>query len=273
MSDMAAQLVQARLNEVQARISVRVEEISASTGISFSQMFSQITAADSTNATAGGAKSSGLGSAVIGLLGLGSDSDSSGSSADLGSLSSMLGLNTTSSTDQLLALLEKLGNGVTVGSAEKPGLVGGTRAEYEEIVKTVAARYGLSPVLLDAVVQAESDYDAACVSTAGAVGLMQLMPNTAAGLGVKDSYDPEENVDGGARYLLAQIIRYNGDVKTALAAYNCGPYGLSKRGVDNVHDPDQFAKLPKETQMYLTNIERILTQAGYPNLLNENFYA
>lgn len=85
-----------------------------------------------------------------------------------------------------------------------------------------AARYGVDPALVRALAWVESRGNPAARSRAGAVGVMQLMPNTAAGLGVRDRLDPADNIDGGVRYLRAQMTRF-ATAENALAAYNFGP--------------------------------------------------
>lgn len=97
-------------------------------------------------------------------------------------------------------------------------------------IEHYARREGLSPRLLQAVVQVESGYNPRALSSKGAMGLMQLMPATAQELGVADAYDPEDNIRGGARYLRQQIDRFAGDVRLALAAYNAGPTAVVKYG-------------------------------------------
>lgn len=91
-----------------------------------------------------------------------------------------------------------------------------------DIVKGAGDKHGVDPDFLSSVVHAESSFNPNAVSPKGARGLMQLMPDTANKLGVKDSFDPESNIDGGARYLRALLDRYNGDAVKALAAYNAG---------------------------------------------------
>ena len=105
---------------------------------------------------------------------------------------------------------------------ELPGAahVGGS---YGGLVMDAAARYDLDPALLAGLVQRESGWDPLAVSPVGAMGLGQLMPRTAAFLGVTDPFDPEQNLDGAARYLASMLARYDGDVRLALAAYNAGP--------------------------------------------------
>ncbi|MBE2200449.1 MAG: transglycosylase SLT domain-containing protein [Anaerolinea sp.] len=94
---------------------------------------------------------------------------------------------------------------------------------YQSEIIAAARRYDLDPALLDALVEVESGYSPTAVSPAGAVGLTQLMPGTAVGLGVTDRTDPIQNLDGGARYLAWLLQRYDGNVQRALAAYNAGP--------------------------------------------------
>jgi soluble lytic murein transglycosylase-like protein len=99
--------------------------------------------------------------------------------------------------------------------------------------------------LLASVVKAESGGNARAVSRAGAQGLMQLMPATAAGLGVQDSFQPEQNVRGGSAYLDALLVRYHDNVALALAAYNAGP-----AAVDKYHGIPPYA----ETRAYVARV-------------------
>ena len=93
----------------------------------------------------------------------------------------------------------------------------------EQKVQKAAEKYNLPPELINAVIRAESNFEVRAVSSAGAQGLMQLMPATAKELGVKNPFDIEQNVDGGARYLRQMLDRFGGNLRKALAAYNAGP--------------------------------------------------
>lgn len=107
-------------------------------------------------------------------------------------------------------------------------------------VAALAARYDISPALLEAVVWQESRWNAAAVSPAGARGLAQLMPATGRQLGV-DWRDPRANLEGGARYLRMQLDRFGGDVEKALAAYNAGPERVARAGgVPNIRETRQY---------------------------------
>jgi len=101
--------------------------------------------------------------------------------------------------------------------------------ELKGLIAKAAQDNGLEPELLDALVQAESNYNPGAVSRAGARGLTQLMPHTAVQLGVKNIFDPSENLNGGAKYL-AQQIREFGSLRDALAAYNAGPTRIARGG-------------------------------------------
>ncbi|MHB0938889.1 MAG: lytic transglycosylase domain-containing protein [Armatimonadota bacterium] len=103
-----------------------------------------------------------------------------------------------------------------------------TPDELRPLINQAAERYGIRPELLEALIQQESGFDPDIVSKAGAQGLTQLMPGTAAGLGVTDPFDPEQNVMGGARYLRMQLDRFNNDERLALAAYNAGPGAVQR---------------------------------------------
>jgi len=104
------------------------------------------------------------------------------------------------------------------------------RARFSDMIDDVARKARLYPELLHAVVKAESAYDPNAVSRAGAIGLMQLMPQTASRFGVIDSRDPKSNLEGGARYLRELLTMYNNNIKLALAAYNAGESAVEKYG-------------------------------------------
>jgi soluble lytic murein transglycosylase-like protein len=104
------------------------------------------------------------------------------------------------------------------------------RGEYDGLIRETANRYRLHPELLHAVVQTESAYNPGAVSSAGAVGLMQLMPDTARRYGVRDIWDPKENVKGGASYLRDLLDMFDNDLRLALAAYNAGENAVVRYG-------------------------------------------
>lgn len=101
---------------------------------------------------------------------------------------------------------------------------------YDSFIAGACARYQLPESLLRAVIHTESNYSNQAVSRAGASGLMQLMPKTARALGVKDVFDPQQNIYGGARYLRLLANRYSGDMVLVLAAYNAGAGNVEKHG-------------------------------------------
>ena len=104
------------------------------------------------------------------------------------------------------------------------------RKKFAPTVDNAAERYKLSKSLLHAVITAESAYDPAAVSIAGAVGLMQLMPATAKRYGVKNLIDPYENIHGGSRYLRDLLDMFNNDMTLAVAAYNAGENAVIRYG-------------------------------------------
>jgi len=100
--------------------------------------------------------------------------------------------------------------------------------KYDSIIRTMANQYGIDPQLIHSIIRAESNYDPQAVSSKGAVGLMQLMPATAKAYGVKDLYDPIENISGGIKYLNDLIRTYQQDHELILAAYNAGQDAVKK---------------------------------------------
>ncbi|MBW1607999.1 MAG: lytic transglycosylase domain-containing protein [Deltaproteobacteria bacterium] len=94
---------------------------------------------------------------------------------------------------------------------------------YDQIITEAAERHGVSFSLLKAMIKIESDFNPRAISRAGAMGLMQIMPENIKRLKIKDPFDPRENIMGGTRYLKQMIDRFNGKLSLALAAYNAGP--------------------------------------------------
>lgn len=103
-----------------------------------------------------------------------------------------------------------------------------SKSRVDELITQFSSREGLKPELLRGVMERESAFKPCAVSVKGAQGLMQLMPATAEQLGVKDPFDPEQNVSAGAKFLKQLLSKYNGDLNLALAAYNAGPGTVDK---------------------------------------------
>ena len=118
---------------------------------------------------------------------------------------------------------------------------------YRELVEAAAARYNVDADLITSVIAVESNFDPKALSRKNARGLMQLLPETAARLGVQDIYDPQENIDAGTRYLRELLEKYNNNLTLALAAYNAGP--------DRV---EQYGRVPPftETLSYVRRVKR-----------------
>jgi soluble lytic murein transglycosylase-like protein len=122
-----------------------------------------------------------------------------------------------------LAPFDPTGAGITLKADQAPGNLRG-------LIEKAAGENNVDPALLDAVVACESSYDPMCRSRAGALGLTQLMPDTMKEMGVTDWKDPEQNLQGGAKYLSQMLSKYPGRTDLALAAYNAGPGAVAKHG-------------------------------------------
>lgn len=120
-----------------------------------------------------------------------------------------------------------------------------SNADIDGLIEQYSAKNGLDSAFVKAVIKQESGFQSKVTSHCGAMGLMQLMPATANSLGVKDAYDPEQNIAGGTKYLKGLLDRFGGDKSLALAAYNAGPNAVAK-----------YNGIPpyKETQNYVKNI-------------------
>jgi soluble lytic murein transglycosylase-like protein len=135
------------------------------------------------------------------------------------------------SFDQQLMQASASGPGVAAPTATAPiaGASGGD-GPYKAEIDAAAQKYGLDPALLRGLIRQESNFDPNAGSPAGAQGLCQLMPGTAAALGCTNVNDPAQNIDAGARYLRQQLDAFGGDVSKALAAYNAGPGAVQRYG-------------------------------------------
>jgi soluble lytic murein transglycosylase-like protein len=139
-----------------------------------------------------------------------------------------------------------------------------TPADLREMLTRAGAEHNLDVDLLASVVKAESGGNTRAVSRAGAQGLMQLMPGTAAGLGVHDSFEPEQNVRGGSTYLDSLLTRYHDNLALALAAYNAGPEAVDKyHGIPPYHETQAYvARIIHEFNRRVLAREALARQTG-----------
>ncbi len=133
----------------------------------------------------------------------------------------------------------------------------GARASVQEMVRRYAVMFNLEEALIRAVIKAESNYNPRAVSRKGALGMMQLIPETARLMEVHDPMDPDQNIRGGSRYLRQMLDRFEGDLELALAAYNAGPGTVTRYG-----------GIPpfEETRTYVERVKKYLDHYRQGNL-------
>jgi soluble lytic murein transglycosylase-like protein len=123
--------------------------------------------------------------------------------------------------------------------------------KIENAISVSSKKYGVDENLIRSIIRVESNFNPNVVSSAGAKGLMQLMPENCKDLGVTNPFDIEQNIDGGTREIKGYLDKYNGNVKMALMAYNGGPTRMMRRGVKS---PEDIYLMPKETQNYVPKV-------------------
>lgn len=123
--------------------------------------------------------------------------------------------------------------------------------KIDNAIRISSKKYGVDENLIRAIIKVESNFNPNTVSSAGAKGLMQLMPFNCKDLGVMNPFDIYQNIDGGTRHIKEYIDKYDGDIQMGLMAYNGGPTRMAKRGVKSIND---IYKMPKETQNYVPKV-------------------
>jgi soluble lytic murein transglycosylase-like protein len=138
------------------------------------------------------------------------------------------------------------------------------QAPFGELIRKAAAKYEVDPDLVFSVVAAESNFNPKAVSRRNAHGLMQLLPQTAKRMGVRDIYDPAQNIDGGTRYLRDLLKRYEGDLALTLAAYNAGPGAVGRYGrIPPYNETIQYVRAIRKTYaLRKSNGEKVASDAS-----------
>ncbi|MBD5654969.1 MAG: lytic transglycosylase domain-containing protein [Candidatus Eremiobacteraeota bacterium] len=148
----------------------------------------------------------------------------------------------SSANQQSVAAFEALVNSGLASAPAAYGYAPLPPVKLDALIAHAAAANGEDPALVKAIVANESSFNPAATSPVGAQGLMQLMPSTAAEVGVSDAYDPAQNIGGGTRYLAKLLQRFSGDVPQAIAAYNAGPEAVARH------------EMPAETAAYVRDV-------------------
>ncbi len=239
-----------KIQEIQSRLPVSMQAAQAQTDVSFASELADAMgtgAAGADSQTAESLQAAAQAMLTESLLGSAADGDGVAGTSLSGLLGSLTGntayggltsdATTSSRLADAVAAALRSGTSAAAGASENAGWPRLTTTQLEAVrpridtaITQSAQANGLDPKLLRALIKQESSFQPYCLSTAGAMGLTQLMPGTAKELGVTDPYDIESNVEGGARYLAAQLDAFGGDLSLALAAYNAGPGAVRDSG-------------------------------------------
>jgi soluble lytic murein transglycosylase-like protein len=166
-------------------------------------------------------------------------------------------------------------------SAPLPGAAGALqelKQQYDPIIQACARQYYVPAELIHSIIRAESAYDSTAISPKGAVGLMQLMPETASQYGVSNSFDPAENIKGGVKYLKDLIKLFNGNTAKVLAAYNAGQEALKKfKGIPPYQETREYIRrvMASYSKPYISGgvpIRKFVDASGQHVFTNDPYY-
>ncbi|EQF29180.1 lytic transglycosylase domain-containing protein [Clostridioides difficile] len=161
------------------------------------------------------------------------------------------GYNLSSNSENLFNELDNVVNNTTSRFIDVDTKDKSVKTRIENAVEQASKKYNIDANLIKAIIKVESDFNPNTVSSAGAKGLMQLMPENCRDLGVTDPFNIEQNIDAGTRHIKEYIDMFGGSIEMGLMAYNGGPGRMKSRGVESISD---LYKMPKETQNYIPKV-------------------
>ncbi|MCC0627614.1 MULTISPECIES: lytic transglycosylase domain-containing protein [unclassified Clostridioides] len=161
------------------------------------------------------------------------------------------GYNLSSNSEKLFNELDSVANNAVGKFIEVDTKDKSVKSRIENAVEQASKKYNVDANLIKAIIKVESDFNPNTVSSAGAKGLMQLMPENCRDLGVTDPFNIEQNIDAGTRHIKEYIDMFGGSIEMGLMAYNGGPGRMRSRGVESISD---LYKMPKETQNYIPKV-------------------
>ncbi|MBI5196148.1 MAG: lytic transglycosylase domain-containing protein [Nitrospirae bacterium] len=162
---------------------------------------------------------------------------------------------------------------ISTGRKKQSNRAAATPADYHRIIADKSQKYNVEPSLVNAVIKVESNFDSTAISRKGAMGLMQLMPYTAEDMDVRNPLDPEENIDGGTRYIKYLLDKFGGNLTLALAAYNAGPDTVKKFGyVPPIQETRQYVNKVLSLYNGKNSVPSSPTVAGKPQIVYKVIY-
>ena len=161
------------------------------------------------------------------------------------------GYNLSSNSEKLFNELDSVANNTVGKFIEVDTKDKSVKSRIENAVEQASKKYNVDANLIKAIIKVESDFNPNTVSSAGAKGLMQLMPENCRDLGVTNPFNIEQNIDAGTRHIKDYIDMFGGSIEMGLMAYNGGPGRMRSRGVESISD---LYKMPKETQNYIPKV-------------------